>query len=132
MKKLLIATLLTCSLFVVGQVPTKLFAVKNGNGAVDGGNTYPDATIIIFKNAQAKSATIDAFAQAYGYQANVPAPNNPGQTVPNPVSKQQFFNQQIQKYLSEVVLSAKINVDVEAARKKASDNLKADLPDNDK
>ena len=45
---------------------------------------------------------VSAFSAIYGYQANIPDPNNPGQTIPNPVTPQEFARQQIIRYVKDV------------------------------
>jgi hypothetical protein len=44
-----------------------------------------------------------AFAAAYNYQPTIPDPNNPGQTIPNPVSIDQFVKQQVIRYVKTIV-----------------------------
>ena len=45
----------------------------------------------------------DAFAAVYGYQPQILDPNNPGATVPNPQTKQQFVRERLRQYTKETV-----------------------------
>lgn len=108
--------------------PTKLFDVSNGNGAVIGGETVDRGTLIWFRGNAAKSKVIDAFVYAYGYQDNVDDPNNPGQTIPNPVSKQPYFNRIIRDYIRDVVRGREIAVAEATARATAAGAIDTDLP----
>ncbi len=49
------------------------------------------------------SRIVDAMALEYGYQATVPDPANPGQTLPNPQTKVQFAKAQIGRIIKETV-----------------------------
>lgn len=49
---------------------------------------------------------VDAMAITYGYQANIPDPANPGQTIPNPQTKAQFARAQIRRIIIEAVRNA--------------------------
>lgn len=132
MRKLLSLTLLFTLMvvaFAQPTIPTKLFDVRNGNGVVDSGVTYPNAIVIPFKDAAAKTKTVDAIATAYGYQATIPDPVNPGQTIANPQSKAAFANKQIAAYLRDNLESVSLNTAAEAARKTAKTASDAELPD---
>jgi hypothetical protein len=120
--------LLTFLVTGMSQAPTKLFDVKNGNGIVDNGVAQPQATYIVFKNAAAKQAIIDSFATAYDYQATVPDPANPGQTIPNPQSKQAFFNRRLTLFIRDVHKSEQVKVAAKTATDTASAAADADLP----
>lgn len=104
-----------------GQIPTKLFDVKNGNGAVHSGTTYPDATLIAYKDSVSKSAIIDAFADTYGYQATING-------SPNPQNKQAFFNQTLQNFIKGIYKTQKSQVAQNAARVTAEAAADAELP----
>lgn len=119
MKKLLLLFLFALPLSA--QAPTKLFDVKNGNGIVDNGVAQAQATYVVYRDANAKTAIIQAFCDAYGYQATIN-----GQ--PNPQSKQAFFNQQITHYIKDVYRAQLVKTAAEAAGKTAGDNADADLP----
>ncbi len=123
---------------VRSQAPTKLFDVRNGNGAVIGADTYNRATIIVYRDNAAKDKVIQRFCEAYGYQATVPNPafnpqlpvdpvTNP-QTIPNPVSNQVFFNRQLTAYIRDVVRAQGIAAAAEAAKKKSADAEDTELP----
>jgi hypothetical protein len=129
---------LTCGFVSSAQAPARLFDVRNGNGIVDGGTVQPVATFIVFKDTAAKQKVIDSFAYIYGYVANVPNPDfdpkkaidpvtNP-QLVPNPQSKQSFFNQQILKFLRQTVKMADVDLAIKAAEADTNNALDAILP----
>lgn len=42
--------------------------------------------------AAKKQKVLDLYCQTRGYQETIPDPENPGQTIPNPISKKQFVN----------------------------------------
>lgn len=107
---------------IAPQGPNKLFDVRNNVGGAS------VLTYIAFKDAAAKDKVVDAFAREYGYQAQIPDPVNPGQTIANPQSKTQFFNQRLTQYLKEVVKADAIKQAATAATKTASDTADAELP----
>lgn len=98
------------------QTPTKLFDVRNGNGAVLSGVTYTDATLIPYKDAASKQAVIDAFCDRFGFV--------PG----GPQTKQQFFNAQVTNYIRQVYREQKAASAAAAASKTAGDAADAELP----
>jgi hypothetical protein len=114
-------------------IPTKLFDVQNGNGAVLD-VTYPRATLIAFKDNASKDAVIDAFAAMGGYQDTVPNPAYdpavPGSTptIPNPQSKQQFYTKRVTQFIRDTYKSYKISVAEKAAKATAETAAEAELP----
>jgi hypothetical protein len=66
---------------------------------------------------------IDAMALEYGYQATIPDPANPGQTIPNPQTKAQFGKAQIGRIIKEAVR----NQERQAARAAAEAGI-TDIP----
>lgn len=132
MKKLFLLLLLTFALVQVpsyeAQVPTKLFDVRSGNGLVESGTTYSRATYIAFKDNASKDAIIGAFCLMRGYQATVPDPANPGSTIPNPQSKQQFFNKAIEQFLRDTYKASKVHAAEQSARTTAAATADAELP----
>lgn len=94
MKKLLSFSLVFLSITVAAQAPTKLLEVRNGNGIVDAGVTQAQATYIVYKDAAAKTALIDALCALGNYDALDPA------TRP---SRQNFANQEIKNWLRDKV-----------------------------
>ena len=111
-------------------IPTRMFDVRNGNGVVDTGVTYPQAIVIVFKDKASKDEFIDAVATQYKYQATIPDPANPGSAIANPVSKAAFANKQITAYCRDIVSAASAASAVDAARKTATDAAEAKLPIN--
>jgi len=122
----------------MAQAPTKLFDVSNGNGAVISGTTVTRGTIIWYRDNEAKNKVMQAFADAYGYQATVPNPafgpskpedpvTNPA-TIPNPQGIQVFFNRQITQYIKDVVRGVEVKMAAEAAAASAGSTIDADLP----
>lgn len=108
-------------------IPTKLFDIQNGNGAVLD-VTYPRATLIAFKDNAAKDAVMDAFALARGYQAMIPDPANPSNTIPNPQSKQQFFHKSIEQFIRDTYRASKVAVAVNTAKATAEAAADNELP----
>jgi len=108
--------------------PTKLFDVTNGNGATLGGETVDRGTLIWYRDNAAKNKVVDNFVYAYGYTDNVPDPDNPGQTIPNPTNKQAFFNRIIRDYIKDVVRGREIKVAEDTAKATAGSTIDADLP----
>lgn len=136
-----LAVLAAAAIFITrpqAQAPTKLFDVSNGNGAVISGTTVTRGTIIWYRDNEAKNKVMQAFADAYGYQATVPNPafapskpedpvTNPA-TIPNPQGQQAFFNKQISNYIRDVVKGQIVKTAAETAAKTAADAEEADLP----
>lgn len=110
------------------QIPTRLFDVRSGNGLVLDGVTYPRATVIVYSGNAGKDAIIDALALMGGYQDTVPDPNNPGQTIPNPQSKQAFFNKRLEQFIRDNYKAAKISTAEKAAKATAEAAADAELP----
>ena len=108
--------------------PTKLFDVTNGNGATLNAETVTRGTLIWFRDNAAKNEVMDLFGRAYGYQVNVPDPDNPGQTIPNPQGIQPFFNRVIAQYIRDVVRGQKVKEAAEAAAAAAGSTADTDLP----
>lgn len=94
MKKLFFSVFFLLSITAVAQAPAKLLEVRNGNGIVDAGVTQAQATYIVYKDAAAKTALIDALCALGNYDALNPA------TRP---SRQNFANQEIKNWLRDKV-----------------------------
>lgn len=108
--------------------PTKLFSVNNGNGAVINAETATRATLIWFRDNAAKQSVIADFCDAYGYQATVPDPARLGQTIPNPQSQQEFFNDQLRRYIREVIRGQRVQAAADSAGASAGAAADGDLP----
>ena len=108
--------------------PNKLFRVDSGNGATIGGETAARATLIWFRDAAAKQKAIDRFAEAYGWPATVPDPTRPGQTIANPVTAQEFFNNQLTKYIRDVIRAQAVQNAANSAGAAAGATEDTDLP----
>ena len=108
--------------------PTRLFRIDNGNNATINGETAARATLIWFRDPPAKQSVIDDFCAAYGYQATVPDPARPGQTIPNPQSQQDFFNDQLRRYIREVIRGQRVQAAANSAGATAGTAADADLP----
>jgi hypothetical protein len=121
-RKILISSTLIALLavFAIAQKPTKLFDVRNG------GTT---ATTIEFRDASAKQAVIDAFAVARGYQVTIADPQNAGQLIPNPQSKQQFFNAALTRFVNDTYKPQALKLASEAQIKAIEKTISDDLPD---
>lgn len=83
-------------------------------------------TIDIGGAAQA-ARIADAFADVYGYQAQVPDPQNPAQMIPNPVSKGAFVKQQIIAFVKQTVAGSEGNKAGDQARNAAIAQANSDL-----
>jgi hypothetical protein len=106
-------------------IPTKLFDVQNGNdAALD--VTYPRATLIAYKDNASKDAIINTIADANGYQVNIP--NGSGGTIPNPQSRQNFFNDWLKKFLKDCYRDGKVKLAAASASSTASAAADAELP----
>lgn len=113
----------------MATIPTRLFDIRNGNGALDADATpYPAATLIVFKDAAAKTKVIQSFCDAYGYQATIPDPANPGQTINNPQSKQAFYNSKLTEFIKDIHRSVTIKAAELAAANTAKTNADGELP----
>lgn len=71
----------------------------------------------------ADQALLDAFIQAactaYGYQAEIPNPNNPGKFIPNPQTPAQFAQQCVINYCIDIVRAYQSSQAAENARQEA-------------
>lgn len=110
------------------QAPNRLFDVRNGNGTIDGATTYARAVVIPFKDAASEQKIIDSFATAYGYQATIADPANPGQTIPNPQSKKQFFMRQLTRYINDVHRAEVVKTAAKTAGEGAGATADGELP----
>lgn len=98
MKKTII---LICTLVIFGaaQPPTKLFDVRGG-GATQ--------TNIVYRDAAAKDLVIDAFCTLGSYQDTISG-------LPNPQTRQQFFNNELQQIIRDKVAALRHQVAAAAA-----------------
>lgn len=131
MKKLFLFALLAIALIQVpsfeAQIPQKLFDVRNGNGLTENGTTYNRATYIAFKDNASKDAIIDAVCSMGGYQATI-GTDEQGQPIPNPQSKQAFFNKRIEQFLRDNYKAYKVSTAEKAAKATAEAAAGAELP----
>lgn len=63
------------------------------------------------------SQAVDTLSTYWGYQATIPDPVNPGQTIPNPQTKGQFVKQRIARFVKDSYLAAKAGTEGEDAKK---------------
>lgn len=77
--------------------------------------------------AAAEERVHDAFASAYGWEAEVPDPDNPGQTIPNPQSKADFTAERIVAFVKEVVAGQEAAAAAETAREQAAEKARNDV-----
>jgi hypothetical protein len=68
-----------------------------------------------------------AFSAAYNYQATIPDPSNPGQTIPNPETAQQHMVRRIREYVKEVVKGYEATTAGNTARQAAATQADTDL-----
>lgn len=70
---------------------------------------------------------IGAFCDKYGYKDQIPDPNNPGQWIPNPVTKAQFAKDCLKQFVKAVVMSYESTKAAEDARLVASNSVNNDI-----
>jgi len=92
MKKLTILFVVLFSISVIAQAPTRLFEVRNGGATT---------TSIEYKDAIAKQAVVDAFCEIGSWTSNLTDAQG------RPVTKQQFFNQELQAIIRDRVRAAR-------------------------
>lgn len=111
----------------MASIPSKLFDVRTGKDAVDkDGTVYPQATLVVFRNQAAQDAIIESFASQYGYQVNIPDPNNPANTIPNPKTKVAFYREKVTDFIKDIHRAAAVKATdaaVTAARQAADSDL---------
>lgn len=66
---------------------------------------------------------VDAYTKQFGYQDTTPDPANPGGTIPNPETKQQFVQRMIRNSIKETVAGYQGMAANLAAAQKARDDL---------
>lgn len=72
---------------------------------------------ITVSDANGKAAAIlDAFVKQHGWTATIPDPANPGQTIPNPVTRAQHGKSIIQLFIKESAKAYRANQEAEKAR----------------
>jgi hypothetical protein len=105
------AVFIICLLALAGaaQSPTRLFEVRSG------GSTQ---TSIVFRDAAGKEVVIDAFARLGNYQDTIGG-------RPNPQTKEQFFNSELQQFIRDRVAAARHQIAAENAHKGVDES---DLP----
>jgi hypothetical protein len=98
-------TILTLVIFVLPvfaqapSIPTKAFDVRNGNGVIDAGTTYPNAIVIPFKDATAKQKFLDDYADN----------NNWANANPQP-TKQKFALDGLRQWMKDQSIAARNNI----------------------
>lgn len=70
---------------------------------------------------------LTAFANTYGYQAQIPDPNNPGQTIANPVTEAQFAKTQLISHIKDVIYNYESSLAVQTALTDAMTNIDTDI-----
>ena len=76
------------------------------------------------------SLIVDAFCDAYHYQATVPDPNGePGDTVPNPETRPDFTKRQLLGYIRAIVKQYRVEQAVPTARSTAQTTADAETAD---
>lgn len=125
MKKLLLilSLLVMLGLTPASQVPTKLFDVQNGNGAVIGANTYPQAIIIPFKDAASKTKLINALATNSGWSSLL----SDGIT-PNPQTAQQAATNAMINILKQIYITEQTKAAAKTAGDTASATATGEVP----
>lgn len=101
----ILAVICCVSFAASAQAPQKLFDVRNGNGIVDGGTPQPQAVYLVFKNAAAKDAVIDALCDTGNFTGLVRPPGETPQQLA--IAKAQFAMAEIKNWLSGKVIEAR-------------------------
>ncbi|HEY0098387.1 MAG TPA: hypothetical protein VGB76_05475 [Pyrinomonadaceae bacterium] len=87
--------------------------------------TPTDVTLKITLPAAQSARLLNAFTKQYGWTAQIPDPANPGQAVPNPVSKRDFAEAVLESFVLQSVEAAEKNEAAEKARREAATDVKA-------
>lgn len=75
-----------------------------------------------FQDDTLNNESKEAFARTLGYQPNLPDPNNPEATIPNPETKAQFRDRMIKRYVKDTIKAYRIAVIQESLRTMAEVN----------
>jgi hypothetical protein len=84
-------------------------------------------TITFTLDDQTYAAGVAALCANYGYRAEVPDPTDPGKTLPNPVSPDQFATAQVQAFVAENIRAHLVRRAAEMARQQAGAAVDAAL-----
>lgn len=115
MKKLLLLSILLFTVGAQAQAPTRLFAVRNGNGIIDAGVTQDQAIYIVFKDASWKLAAMDALCDTANFGALIrPANETPAQLA---AARRQFAMDEIRLWLNSKLEANRLRI-IEAAKPK--------------
>ncbi len=68
-----------------------------------------------------------AFTNTYGYQATIPDPSNPGQTIPNPETASAFMRRMLMNFVKDTVKGYEASQAVRTARQTAVDAAENDI-----
>ena len=109
--------MLALSNAATSQAPARQFLVRNSPDVTVSGTAYP-ASVILYKDAAAKTAAIEYFAIAYGYQAVLEG------GAPNPETKLQFFHRMISNHIRDTIKGVRVSQKARAAAE--AENAAAD------
>jgi hypothetical protein len=76
-------------------------------------------SITLSWDAQYDQRIVDGIAYQHGYQDEIEDPENPGQMIPNPVTKVQFAKQMARHWVRECFKAWEANLAAEQARQDA-------------
>lgn len=130
MKRILTLTLVIAflaSLSVEAQAPTRFYRVRAIGGSND--TILAGGFALEFRDVPSRNIIVNAFTDAYGYTDTIPDPDNPGQTIPNPVTRAAFTARQLELYIRSVVRQKLTQNDADAAKAAKEAELDADLPE---
>jgi len=80
--------------------------------------TVPDALVPRIQSA---------FALSYEYKAQIPDPQNPGQTIPNPENMAAFLRRILKEFMRDVVIEQEAGAAQATARQNAYTQITADF-----
>jgi hypothetical protein len=64
--------------------------------------------------AAKKQAMLVDFCDQYGYEEEIEDPENPGEFIPNPITRTQYFNYHVTQYIRQSVEAARLRAAREA------------------
>ena len=115
MKKLFLLSILLFTISVSAQAPNRLFAVRNGNGIVDGGVAQDQAIYIVFKGAAAKLTVTDALCDTANFKGLIrPAGETANQLA---AARRQFAMDEIKAWLNAKIAENRQRIIEEAKAK---------------
>ena len=78
-------------------------------------------TLTFDTGAATVASIVDDLAAANGYQATIPDPANPGQTLPNPQTKAAFAKEMVRQYIVRTIRDYRKEAAAKLAREAAAE-----------